>query len=307
MHENPLDDEGLDEATPLFKTRAATPPDAGAPVPRESSDALSAYLRQLHQRPLLTAAEEVALGTRIAQGDRDAHRLLVESNLRLVVSVARRNQYKARHLSLLDLINEGNMGLMHAAEKFDPDRGFRFSTYAIWWIRQVIDRAIMNQDRTIRTPVHIRKRADRLLAATRHLVAQIGREPTLTELAERTGIPVSQIPGLQALMYDAVVSYDEPRDDDEQPPFLDSLVDTSLPDHSDILARQEADRSLHAALSRLTPRQQLVLRLRYGMPDGDTHTLASVADIIGVTRERTRQIQNEAIRQLRDLITVEVA
>jgi RNA polymerase nonessential primary-like sigma factor len=271
----------------------------------ESPDALSAYLRTLHKRPLLTKAEEIALGTRIAHGDRAAHRLLVEGNLRLVVMIARRSMRKARHLSFLDLIAEGNIGLMHAADKFDPDRGYRFSTYAVWWIRQTIERAIMNHDRIVRTPVHIRKRTDRLLAVTQSIIRQTGRAPSVSELADRTRIPAAEIPRLQALMYDTTVSGDESWDEDGRHTFLDSLIDTSQKDYSDHVARKEAAIRLHRAMAKLPRRQQQVLRLRYGIPDGDTHTLEGIATLIGVTRERVRQIQLEAMQKLRVLLNID--
>ena len=268
----------------------------------DSPEAIDAYLRRLHRRPLLTAAEEVALAGRIACGDREAHRLLVEGNLRLVVAISRRYLRKVRHMALLDLVAEGNMGLMHAADKFDATRGFRFSTYAVWWIRQTIERAIMNQERMIRTPVHVRKLTDRLLAATYRLTNETGREPTCAELAQQTGIPVAEIPRLQAVMYDAVVSGDDSCDDEGRHTFLDNMIDMDMPDHCDIVARHEDRVRLCKALSRLTPRQQKILKLRFGLFDGDTHTLESVANAIGVTRERVRQIQNQAIRQLRNFV-----
>ena len=268
----------------------------------EAPDALAAYVSALHKRPLLTAADEVALGARIARGDREAHRLLVESNLRLVVMLARRYLRKVHHMTFLDLISEGNIGLMHAADKFDAARGFRFSTYAVWWIRQTIERAIMNQERTVRTPVHIRKHTDRLFAATQRLTNKTGRVPTVADLAEHTGIPVAEIPRLQALMYDTTVSGDEPWDEDGRHTFLESLVDHNLLDHTDIVARQEATNRLHQSMAKLTARQRRVLALRYGIPDGDTHTLESVATILGVTCERVRQIQVQATRQLHAIL-----
>lgn len=266
-------------------------------------EALDTYLRKLHHRPLLTAGEEVTLAGRIARGDREAHRLLVESNLRLVVAIARRYLRKVHHMALLDLIAEGNIGLMHAADKFDATRGFRFSTYAVWWIRQTIERAIMNQERMIRAPVHVRKLTDRLLAATYRLTNETGREPTCIELAQQTGIPVAEIPRLQAVMYDTVVSGDDSCDDEGRHTFLDNMIDMDMPDHCDIVARREDRERLCKVLSRLTPREQKVLKLRFGLFDGDIHTLDSVADVIGVTRERVRQIQNQAIRRLRAFVS----
>lgn len=281
-----------------------------APLPAgddDSPDALAAYMSALYKRPLLTAAEEIALATRIARGDRAAHRLLVESNLRLVVHIARRYLRKVHHMALLDLIAEGNTGLMRAADKFDADRGFRFSTYAVWWIRQNIERAIMNQERTVRIPVHVRKYTDRLYAATQRLTGQFGRAPTVAELAHHTGLAADAVPRLQAIMYDMTVSGDESWDEDGQHTFFDSLIDPDWRDPSDIVAGQDDAARLHKALTQLRPRYRRVLMLRYGIPDGDTHTLASVATTLGVTRERVRQIQVLATRELRTILAREAA
>lgn len=300
--------EPTDDPISLFESdpESLLPADEDdAPLPAgddDSPDALAAYMSALYKRPLLTAAEEVALAARIAHGDHAAHRLLVESNLRLVVMIARRYLRKVHHMSLLDLIAEGNTGLMRAADKFDAGRGFRFSTYAVWWIRQNIERAIMNQERTVRTPVHVRKHTDRLYAATQRLTGQFGRAPTVAELAHHTGLAADAIPRLQAIMYDMTVSGDEPWGEDGQYTFFDNLIDPNLHDPTDVIAHKEATARLQKALAQLRPRYRKVLILRYGIPDGDTHTLASIATTLGVTRERVRQIQVLATRELRAIL-----
>ena len=299
---SPLENEDLAPPLPADEEDAPRPADED-----DSPYALAAYMGALYKRPLLTATEEVALATRIARGDRAAHCLLVESNLRLVVTIARRYLRKVHHMAFLDLIAEGNTGLMRAADKFDASRGFRFSTYAVWWIRQNIERALMNQERMIRTPVHIRKVTDRLYAVTQRLTSQIGRAPTITELAQHTGLSADDIPRLQAFMYDMTVSGDESWDEDGHHTFFDNLIDPNLRDPIDIVAHKEAAARLQNALAQLRPRHRKVLMMRYGIPDGDTHTLASIAATLGVTRERVRQIQVLATRELRALLARKAA
>ncbi|WP_297388849.1 sigma-70 family RNA polymerase sigma factor [Acidiferrobacter sp.] len=290
------------EDSPVDESRPPAEPTA-TPT-GDLPEALPAYLRAVRRRPLLSAEQEIALGRRISQGDRAAHRLLVESNLRLVVSVARRYVKRAHSLSLTDLIGEGNLGLIRAADKYDPERGFRFSTYAMWWIRQTIDRAILDKDWLLRVPIHVRKAGENMARTKRELARQLGREPTLAELTERTGLSGPELASLEIRCQDAVVFVEPATSPGSLASPIESCVDAGHIPHDEALIRQETREAVRALLARLPQRHQRVLTLRFGIGDdgNETRTLESVAADIGVTRERVRQIQNEALAQLRTFL-----
>ena len=259
-------------------------------------DPVRMYLKEIGQVKLLTADEEIELAKRIAEGDRYAKDKLTEANLRLVVSIAKK--YSGRGLHILDLIQEGNTGLIRAVDKFDWTKGNKFSTYATWWIRQAITRAIADQARTIRVPVHMVEVINKATRCNRKLVQELGREPTLEEIAAELNLPIEKIVEANRTAADTL-SLDTPVGDEEDTTIGSFVEDDNTPGPADVTSNTLLAEALSEILSTLTDREADVLRMRFGMYDGRTHTLEEVGQIFGVTRERIRQIENKAIRKLR--------
>jgi RNA polymerase nonessential primary-like sigma factor len=281
-----------------WPARAAT----GREVTLEELDATRMYLSEIGFSPLLTAQEEVYYARRVLQGDASARNRMVESNLRLVVKIARR--YMNRGLSLLDLIEEGNLGLIHAVEKFDPERGFRFSTYATWWIRQTIERALMNQTRTIRLPIHIIKEINGYLRTARQLAQALDHEPSADEIAQALGRSTYDVKRMLQLN-DRVTSVDTPIGKDEDRSLLDAIPDDNNPDPSQLLQDSDLNEKLDLWLDQLNDKQRIVVKRRFGLGGQEKATLEQVGNEIGVTRERVRQIQIDALRRLRKILETE--
>ena len=259
-------------------------------------DPVRMYLKEIGQVPLLSAEEEQDLARRVAEGDQEAKNELTEANLRLVVSIAKK--YSGRGLHILDLIQEGNTGLIRAVDKFDYTKGNKFSTYATWWIRQAITRAIADQARTIRVPVHMVEVINKATRCNRKLVQELGREPTLEEIAEELNLPIEKIIEANRTAADTL-SLDTPVGDEEDTTIGSFVEDDNTPGPADATSNTLLAEALSEILNTLTEREADVLRLRFGMYDGKTHTLEEVGQIFGVTRERIRQIENKAIRKLR--------
>ena len=259
-------------------------------------DPVRMYLKEIGQIKLLTAEEEVELAQRMADGDEAAKSKLIEANLRLVVSIAKK--YSGRGLHILDLIQEGNTGLIRAVDKFDWKRGNKFSTYATWWIRQAITRAIADQARTIRVPVHMVEVINKATRCNRKLVQELGREPTVEEIAAELNLPVEKIIEANRTAADTL-SLDTPVGDEEDTSIGSFVEDERTPGPADATSNALLAEALKEILDTLTEREADVLRMRFGMYDGRTHTLEEVGQIFGVTRERIRQIENKAIRKLR--------
>ena len=259
-------------------------------------DPVRMYLKEIGQIRLLTADEEVELAQRMADGDESAKSKLIEANLRLVVSIAKK--YSGRGLHILDLIQEGNTGLIRAVDKFDWKRGNKFSTYATWWIRQAITRAIADQARTIRVPVHMVEVINKATRCNRKLVQELGREPTVEEIAAELGLPVEKIIEANRTAADTL-SLDTPVGDEEDTSIGSFVEDERTPGPADATSNALLAEALKEILDTLTEREADVLRMRFGMYDGRTHTLEEVGHIFNVTRERIRQIENKAIRKLR--------
>ncbi len=262
----------------------------------KTMDATQIYLSEIGFSPLLTAAEEVHYSKLALKGDVAGRKKMIESNLRLVVKISRR--YLNRGLPLLDLIEEGNLGLMKSVEKFDPDRGFRFSTYATWWIRQTIERAIMNQTRTIRLPIHIVKELNVYLRAARQLTQKLDHEPSAEEIAEMLDKPLEDVRKLLGLN-DKVTSVDTPIGFEENKSLLDTIADENSVDPADLLTDENLKMHLEEFLDQLTDNQQEVIARRFGLRGFDKATLEEVGKEIELTRERVRQIQVEALKILR--------
>ena len=259
-------------------------------------DPVRMYLKEIGQVRLLSAEEEVELAKRVAEGDQDAKNKLTEANLRLVVSIAKK--YSGRGLHILDLIQEGNTGLIRAVDKFDWTKGNKFSTYATWWIRQAITRAIADQARTIRVPVHMVEVINKATRCNRKLVQELGREPTVEEIAKELGLPVEKIIEANRTAADTL-SLDTPVGDEEDTSIGSFVEDERTPGPADATSNALLAEALKEILDTLTEREADVLKMRFGMYDGRTHTLEEVGQIFGVTRERIRQIENKAIRKLR--------
>ncbi len=264
--------------------------------PNENMDATRLYLREIGAARLLNAEEEVELARAIARGDEAARRRMIESNLRLVVKIARR--YLNRGLPLLDLIEEGNLGLIRAVEKFDPERGFRFSTYATWWIRQTIERAIMNQTRTIRLPIHVVKEINTYLRAARRLSQELDHEPSAEEIADLMDKPLEDVERMLGFN-ERVASVDVPHGRDSDKPLVDAIADVSLEEPTEHLLAEDIHAHLEHWLDKLNPNQREVVMRRFGLQGYDNSTLEQVARELGVTRERVRQIQIDALKRLR--------
>ena len=259
-------------------------------------DPVRMYLKEIGQIKLLSAEEEVALAKAVAEGDQSAKNKLTEANLRLVVSIAKK--YSGRGLHILDLIQEGNTGLIRAVDKFDWTKGNKFSTYATWWIRQAITRAIADQARTIRVPVHMVEVINKATRCNRKLVQELGREPTVEEIAAELNLPVEKIIEANRTAADTL-SLDTPVGDEEDTSIGSFVEDERTPGPADATSNALLAEALKEILDTLTEREADVLRMRFGMYDGRNHTLEEVGQIFGVTRERIRQIENKAIRKLR--------
>ena len=259
-------------------------------------DPVRMYLKEIGQVKLLSAEEEVELAKRVSEGDQEAKNKLTEANLRLVVSIAKK--YSGRGLHIRDLIQEGNTGLIRAVDKFDWTKGNKFSTYATWWIRQAITRAIADQARTIRVPVHMVEVINKATRCNRKLVQELGREPTMEEIAAELGLPVEKIIEANRTAADTL-SLDTPVGDEEDTSIGSFVEDERTPGPADATSNALLAEALKEILGTLTEREADVLRMRFGMYDGRTHTLEEVGQIFGVTRERIRQIENKAIRKLR--------
>jgi len=272
---------------------------ASAILDEPQVDVTQLYLNEIGQAPLLTAEQELALARRTVQGDFEARQTMIERNLRLVVNIAK--HYANRGLTLLDLVEEGNLGLIHALEKFDPERGFRFSTYATWWIRQNIERAIMNQSRTIRLPVHIIKELNIYLRAQRHLETHGVNDATSDDIAALTGHPVEDVRRIMQLN-ERVASLDAPLDIDPTLSLGEAIADDNahLPD--EMLQLEEIEQHVHEWLTQLNDKQRWVIERRFGLNNCEACTLEDLALELQVTRERVRQIQMESLRILRQLL-----
>ncbi|MCE5169978.1 RNA polymerase sigma factor RpoD [Paenibacillus profundus] len=259
-------------------------------------DPVRMYLKEIGRVPLLSAEDEIDLALRIAQGDEEAKQRLAEANLRLVVSIARR--YIGRGMMLLDLIQEGNMGLMKAVDKFDYTKGFKFSTYATWWIRQAITRSIADQARTIRIPVHMVETINKLNRITKQLLQELGREPLPEEIAKEMELSTEKVREIMKIGQDPV-SIETPIGEENDSNLGDFIVDREALAPADAAAYELLKEQLKDVLDTLTEREENVLRLRFGLDDGRTRTLEEVGHVFGVTRERIRQIEAKALRKLR--------
>jgi RNA polymerase nonessential primary-like sigma factor len=284
--------DGVEEANPL---------DDYTPIaaPELELDATRLYLGEIGFSPLLTAEEEVYYARLAQKGVEAGRKRMIESNLRLVVKIARR--YLHRGLPLLDLIEEGNLGLIRAVEKFDPERGFRFSTYATWWIRQTIERAIMNQTRTIRLPIHVVKEINVYLRAARHLTQTLDHEPSPEEIAEMLDKPIDEVKRMLGLN-ERVTSVDVPVGRDADRSLLDSIPDENNLDPVELLQDDDMKSKIEQWLGELTDKQREVVERRFGLSGHEVTTLEDVGQQIGVTRERVRQIQIEALKRLRKIM-----
>ena len=303
--------DDVDSGAAMVEHDALTPDNAGvdtapasgkatAPLSK-SNDATQLYLGEIGFSPLLTAEEEVKYGRLALQGDKKARAKMVESNLRLVVKIARR--YYNRGLEFLDLIEEGNLGLIRAVEKFDPERGFRFSTYATWWIRQTIERAIMNQTRTIRLPIHVVRELNTYLSTARELLKTQDHEPTYQDIANSLQKPVADVKNMLELnehmiSLDAIVN----TEGSGGRPLMDAIADKSRNDPADVLLDETLSQQLEDSLRTLNEKQREVLSRRFGLGGYDRETLEEVGRAIGLTRERVRQIQMSGLKALREIM-----
>jgi RNA polymerase nonessential primary-like sigma factor len=292
------EEEVKEESESYAADAEATTFKAGA-IPDGQLDATRLYLSEIGFSPLLSAEEEVFYSRMAQRGEEAGRKRMIESNLRLVVKIARR--YLNRGLALLDLIEEGNLGLIRAVEKFDPERGFRFSTYATWWIRQTIERAIMNQTRTIRLPIHVVKEINVYLRAARHLAQNLDHEPSPEEIAEMLDKPIDDVKRMMGLN-ERVTSVDVPMGRDADKSLLDAIPDENNMDPSDLLQDEDIRGNIDLWLSKLSDKQREVVERRFGLHGYDVSTLEEVGAEIGVTRERVRQIQIEALRRLREIL-----
>ena len=288
-------DEAIPEPSPV-PDAAEEEIDISVPEGISIDDPVRMYLKEIGKVPLLTADEEIELAKRMEQGDEEAKKRLSEANLRLVVSIAKR--YVGRGMLFLDLIQEGNLGLIKAVEKFDYRKGYKFSTYATWWIRQAITRAIADQARTIRIPVHMVETINKLIRVSRQLLQEYGREPQPEEIAEVMGIPEDKVREIIKIAQEPV-SLETPIGEEEDSHLGDFIPDDDAPAPADAAAFTLLKEQLMNVLSTLTPREEMVLKLRFGLEDGRARTLEEVGREFKVTRERIRQIEAKALRKLR--------
>ncbi len=292
-----LADNGADEREPDARLDyEGEAEDLSLPEGVAIDDPVRMYLKEIGRVPLLSAEEEVELAKRIEQGDEEAKRRLAEANLRLVVSIAKR--YVGRGMLFLDLIQEGNLGLIKAVEKFDYRKGYKFSTYATWWIRQAITRAIADQARTIRIPVHMVETINKLVRVSRQLLQELGREPTPEEIARAMGIDEEKVREIMKIAQEPV-SLETPIGEEEDSHLGDFIEDEEAVAPAEAASYRLLKEQLEDVLNTLTEREQEVLRLRFGLDDGRARTLEEVGQIFGVTRERIRQIEAKALRKLR--------
>ncbi len=296
-----LETRGIDVVEEPEREAEKAPPPPPAPTVESTTDALQLFLREAGRHPLLTAAQEVELAKKIERGDSPAKQRMIQSNLRLVVSIAK--NYRNQGLPFLDLIQEGTLGLIRAVEKFDWRRGYKFSTYATWWIRQAVARALADKARTIRMPVHIVERLQKMNRAERILWTQLGREPTLDEIAEEANLSLQQAKEVKAAAR-ASTSLDQPVGDQEDAVFGDFVAgDGPLPDEQvEVTLRSEA---LKQALCVLPWRDRQVIILRYGLVDSEPKTLEEIGRLLGLTRERVRQVEVESLKRLSKLQEME--
>ena len=285
-----IDDEDVENDVEMEKIDLSVPDGVSIEGP------VRMYLKEIGKVPLLTAEEEIELAKRMELGDEEAKKRLAEANLRLVVSIAKR--YVGRGMLFLDLIQEGNLGLIKAVEKFDYRKGYKFSTYATWWIRQAITRAIADQARTIRIPVHMVETINKLIRVSRQLLQELGREPTPEEIAEEMNMPVERVREILKISQEPV-SLETPIGEEEDSHLGDFIQDDNVPVPADAAAFTLLKEQLVEVLSTLTDREQKVLRLRFGLDDGRARTLEEVGKEFNVTRERIRQIEAKALRKLR--------
>jgi RNA polymerase nonessential primary-like sigma factor len=301
IDEPPWQEDSRGKRLPVSTAESAGPHQE-LPDSEVQFDATRMYLNEIGFSPLLTAEEEVYYARLAQKGDENGRRRMIVSNLRLVVKIARR--YVNRGLALLDLIEEGNLGLIRAVEKFDPERGFRFSTYATWWIRQTIERAIMNQTRTIRLPIHVVKELNSYLQAARRLAQSLDHEPNAEEIADLLDKPLQDVKRLLKLN-ERVTSVDVPIGKDSDKTLIDAIPDESNPDPSDLLQDEDVLANLEIWIARLSDKQREVVERRFGLHGYKISTLEEVGNEIGVTRERVRQIQMDALKRLREILESE--
>ncbi len=296
----PIDEEALPEIEELEEIEEVTEEEITSTEnfvdTFSTDDPVRMYLKEIGKIPLLTADEEIELAMRMAEGDEDAKRRMAEANLRLVVSIAKR--YVGRGMLFLDLIQEGNLGLIKAVEKFDYTKGYKFSTYATWWIRQAITRAIADQARTIRIPVHMVETINKVIRVSRQLLQELGHDPSPEEIAESMGMPVEKVRDILKIAQEPV-SLETPIGEEEDSHLGDFIPDEDASEPSEAASFTLLKEQLMSVLSTLTPREEKVLRLRFGIEDGRTRTLEEVGKEFNVTRERIRQIEAKALRKLR--------
>ena len=292
MLDDDMESDGLDDEEEVELDKI----DLSVPEGVSIEDPVRMYLKEIGKVPLLSAEEEIELAKKMEQGDENAKKRLAEANLRLVVSIAKR--YVGRGMLFLDLIQEGNLGLIKAVEKFDYRKGYKFSTYATWWIRQAITRAIADQARTIRIPVHMVETINKLIRVSRQLLQELGREPTPEEIAEEMDMPVDRVREILKISQEPV-SLETPIGEEEDSHLGDFIQDDNVPVPADAAAFTLLKEQLVEVLGTLTEREQKVLRLRFGLDDGRARTLEEVGKEFNVTRERIRQIEAKALRKLR--------
>ncbi len=295
-----MDEDHSGEAswTAAIAKKTKTSKLAESPALESTTDSLQLFLQEIGRVNLLTAAEEVQLARRIERGDMDAKDKMVEANLRLVVSIAK--NYRNQGLSFLDLIQEGTLGLVRAAEKFDYRKGFKFSTYATWWIRQAIARALADKGRTVRIPVHVVERLNKITRAERQLLGELGREPTVDEIAAITEISKDEVEQIRRLAQ-TPISLEKPVGDEEESEFGQFVADENAPDPFDAAADSLRSQNLHSALANLSYRERRVLELRFGLGGEQPKTLDEVGKVFNITRERVRHIETHSLRKLRKL------
>ena len=294
--EDPIFDEEIDAIFVIAEKPEVT---LANTTPHTESDATRAYLNGLCRSTLLTADQEKIYSARALQGDQAARKIMIESNLRLVVKIS--YHYLNNELPLLDLIEEGNLGLIHAVEKFDPDRGFRFSTYATWWIRQAIERAIMDQSRAIRLPIHIVKEMNTYLKAQRHLAQTLHHEPSAQDIARYMDKPLDKVEKMLRLN-ERVISVDMPGSKDIDKPLIESLSDAERLAHDEQLQEDSMKLNIASCVFELPEKQRIVICRRYGLCGYEKATLEQVAHELELTRERVRQIQIDALKKLKRIL-----